>query len=53
MGPLKDIRVYSTVKKSSLERNNRSIANGNLRSQSRKIGGHGVERCKAVREFIP
>lgn len=54
MGLLKDIRVYSTVKKFSLERNNRSIANGNLRSQSRKIGGgHGMERCKAVRELTP
>ena len=53
MGLLKDIRVSSTVKKSSLERNNRSIANGNLGSQSREIGGRGMEHSKAVRGHHP
>lgn len=51
MGLLKDIRVSTIVKKSSLERNNRPTANGNLGSQSHNIGRRGVEHYKAVKKL--
>ena len=41
---LKSIRASTTIKKSSIERSNRAIAGGTLRSQSSKIGGYEVYR---------